>query len=207
VNQGIIFEPHCQNMMIELNENLIPTGKFFYRDFDSVTFDRFKFSIKNKYLMTQYLEDAVVRNSLSVNYGTRETLAISFFCHFMDDLINPCLISALKSGIISSDEASSFIKKYYSELKEDIIKLVPTSESKMKEIESSWNDDMTFFVDVDISEVHEKLSELEDFDKDKYLRVIINEPSYHKTKLYALENKEIIFNTKNNKIFEMYLER
>ncbi|SEQ61578.1 hypothetical protein SAMN04487977_1071, partial [Treponema bryantii] len=29
----------------------------------------------------------------------------------------------------------------------------------------------------------------------------------HNTKIYALENNEVIFNTKEDKIFEVYLEK
>ena len=207
LNHGVIFEPHCQNVLIELNENLIPTGKFLYRDFDSVSFDRLIFSIKHKNLMINYLQDALARTSLSANYGIRETLAISFFCHFMDDLINPCLISAVKSGIISSEDKDVYIRKYYSEIKEDFKNLIPGCEEKLKIIESAWNNDMSFFVDMNMNEIREKTIEIKDFDKEKYLRVLVNEPYYHNTKIYALENNEVIFNTKEDKIFEVYLEK
>ena len=207
LNHGVIFEPHCQNVLIELNENLIPTGKFLYRDFDSVSFDRLIFSIKHKNLMINYLQDALARTSLSANYGIRETLAISFFCHFMDDLINPCLISAVKSGIISSEDKDVYIRKYYSEIKQDFKNLIPGCEEKLKIIESAWNNDMSFFVDMNMNEIREKTIEIKDFDKEKYLRVLVNEPYYHNTKIYALENNEVIFNTKEDKIFEVYLEK
>ena len=60
---------------------------------------------------------------------------------------------------------------------------------------------------MNMNEIREKTIEIKDFDKEKYLRVLVNEPYYHNTKIYALENNEVIFNTKEDKIFEVYLEK
>lgn len=42
-NHGIMLEFHSQNVLLEYDNNYIPTGVFFYRDFDMTSYDRARF--------------------------------------------------------------------------------------------------------------------------------------------------------------------
>lgn len=97
-NQGIVLEPHCQNMIIELGKTLLPTGKLYYRDFDLTTFDRARFTFFHKENFRSYIEKRPDRTILFSNLSMRENIGIGFFVHFLGNLIKPCLVSLQKEN-------------------------------------------------------------------------------------------------------------
>ena len=83
---GIVLESHCQNMMLELDESYLPTGRFYYRDFDITSFDRARFPFIHTKEWLEYCKVGQNRTTLSSNMAMREYIGMSFLFHFIDNL-------------------------------------------------------------------------------------------------------------------------
>lgn len=122
---GISLEFHCQNTLLEINEKSIPTGKFFYRDFDLIALDRARFPFIFPILWKSYILNRPDRTTLYANTSAREGIGINLFNHFLDNLIRPCLISAEKNNIITKKVMNEMYKKIGETIKSQIKKLLP----------------------------------------------------------------------------------
>lgn len=127
-NAGVSLEFHCQNTLLEINKDCIPTGKYFYRDFDLVALDRARFPFKYPKLWEMYIRNRPDRTTLYANTSAREDIGINLFNHFLDNLIKPCLKSAEKNQIITKTEMNKIYNKLGRIIKSKIEKLMPVAQ-------------------------------------------------------------------------------
>lgn len=125
VKTGVSLEFHCQNTLLEINEKNIPTGKFYYRDFDLVALDRARFPFIFPKLWNSYIRNRPDRTTLYANTSAREDIGINLFNHFLDNLIRPCLISAEKNNIITKNVMNEMYNKHGQTIKCAIKELMP----------------------------------------------------------------------------------
>ncbi len=124
VKTGVSLEFHCQNTLLEINEKNIPTGKFFYRDFDLIALDRARFPFIFPNLWNSYIKNRPDRTTLYANTSAREDIGINLFNHFLDNLIRPCLISAEKNNIITKNEMNEIYEKMGGKIRSKIKELM-----------------------------------------------------------------------------------
>lgn len=124
-NHGIMLEFHSQNVLLEYDNNYIPTGVFFYRDFDMTSYDRARFPFIHfeewKEILCNH-EDFI---SVESNIGNREGIAFGIFIHFLDNLIMACLRSLYFAGKFSSDDVLQIRNAICNELYLDLLSKYP----------------------------------------------------------------------------------
>lgn len=202
---GIVLETHCQNMMLELDGSYLPTGKFYYRDFDITSFDRARFPFLHTKEWLEYCNIGESRTTLSSNIAMREYIGMSFLFHFIDNLIYPCIRYALYEKIISELKANRFISKKYQEMKKEILGLCPLADETFKKKNEKWPYFKGTLKNIDLSEVPVKLEKITDkIDLERnYEKIIVGKPAYSGIGYYESECGLIIATNKNN-IFEIF---
>lgn len=202
---GIILETHCQNMMLELDESYLPTGKFYYRDFDITAFDRARFPFLHTKEWLEYCNIGESRTTLSSNIAMREYIGMSFLFHFIDNLIYPCVRYAVYEKIISESKAQRFISKKYQEMKTELLDLCPLADETFKKKNEKWPYFKGTLKNIDLSEVPVKLYKINekiDFEN-KYEKIIVGKPIYSDIDYYKSDCGLVIASNKNN-IFEIF---
>lgn len=193
---GIVLEPHCQNVILELDKKNIPTGKIYYRDFDLTTFDRARFPFLYKDIFLEYIRNRPDRTILCSNLGMRENIGIGFFVHFLGNLIKPCLVSLEKQRLISEEDKTSYLKEKFNEIRIELKKRMPFADSEFCVNSTEWIFNSNIFGKIHKSEIPDELKELHaDF----------NFENYEKFLLYNGVGKELeYFISKNNIVLGFY---
>ena len=122
---GVSLEFHCQNTLLEINQFSIPTGRFFYRDFDLIALDRARFPFLYPRLWEKHIYNRPDRITLYANTSAREDIGINFLNHFLDNLIKPCLVSAVKNNLITRIEMNDIYKKSADAIKDKFKHVMP----------------------------------------------------------------------------------
>lgn len=203
---GIVLEPHCQNVMIEIDEKFIPTGKIYYRDFDFTTFDRARFPILQKDLFLSYIKNRPDRTIFLSNLGMRENIGIGFFWHFLNNLIRPCAISLCRQNVLSDSELNLYFIKKQAEIKKELKKLIPLADSTFIKDKNFWSFNKRFFSKIDKSEIPTELISLKDIkDKGSYKKLIIENGIGKRLEYFESENG-IIYGFYKNYLCEILLK-
>lgn len=202
---GIVLESHCQNMMLELDESYLPTGKFYYRDFDITSFDRARFPFLHTKEWFEYCNIGESRTTLSSNMAMREYIGMSFLFHFIDNLIYPCIRYAVYEKIISESKANRFISKKYQEMKREILNLCPLADESFKKKNERWPYFKGTLKNISLSEIPVKLDKInEKIDLEKnYEKIIVGKPIYSGIDYYKSDCGLIVAANKEN-IFEIF---
>lgn len=202
---GIVLETHCQNVMLELNELYLPTGKFYYRDFDITSFDRARFPFLHTKEWLEYCNIGQNRTTLSSNMAMREYIGMSFLFHFIDNLIYPCVKYGVFTKIISEVRAKRFIAKKYSEMKNEVINLCPFADETFKKKNEKWPYFKGVLKNISLSEIPVKLTKInENIDLEKnYEKIIVGKPIYSGIDYYKSECGLIVAANKEN-VFEIF---
>ena len=191
-NQGIVLEPHCQNMIIELGKTLLPTGKLYYRDFDLTTFDRARFPFFHKENFLSYIEKRPDSTILFSNLSMRENIGIGFFVHFLGNLIKPCLVSLQKQNLISENEANHYLDKKFEQVKMNLVKLLPLTDDKFLKSGKSWLFNSNIFSKIHKSEIPCTITRISEN---------LNFENYQKILLYNSVGKKLEYFKSENGIF------
>ena len=202
---GIVLETHCQNMMLELDESYLPTGKFYYRDFDITAFDRARFPFLHTKEWLEYCNIGESRTTLSSNIAMREYIGMSFLFHFIDNLIYSCVRYAVHEKIISDFKSKRFISKKYQEMKTELLDLCPLADETFKKKNEKWPYFKGTLKNIDLSEVPVKLYKINekiDFEN-KYEKIIVGKPVYSDIDYYKSDCGLVIAVNKNN-VFEIF---
>lgn len=205
LEHGIVLESHCQNMMLELNESYLPTGKFYYRDFDITSFDRARFPFLHKKEWFEYCAMGENRTTLSSNMAMREYIGMSFLFHFIDNLIYPCVKYGVYEKIISEFKGKRFIAKKYKEMKNEILNLCPLADESFKKKNERWPYFKGTLKNISLSEIPVKLDKInEKIDLEKnYEKIIVGKPIYSGIDYYKSDCGLIVAANKEN-IFEIF---
>lgn len=203
---GIVLEPHCQNIMLELDEKFIPTGKIYYRDFDFTTFDRARFPVLQKDLFLSYIRNRSDRTIFLSNLEMRENIGIGFFWHFLNNLIKPCAISLCKQNVFSNSELDLYFAKKQAEIKSELKKLIPLADTTFINDGNFWSFNKRFFSKIDKSEIPSELISLRNIkDKGNCIKLII-ENGIGKRLEYFESKNGIIYGFYKNYLCEMLFE-
>ena len=202
---GIALETHCQNMMLELNEACLPTGKFYYRDFDITSFDRARFPFLHTKEWYEYCAIGENRTTLASNMAMREYIGMSFLFHFVNNLIYPCVKYGTYEKIISESKAQRFIYKKYQEMKKELLDLCPLADDSFKEKNAEWPYFKGTLKNIELTEVPVKLDKIkcESNLEQKYEKIIVGKPVYSGIDYYKAENGIVIATNKGN-VFEIF---
>lgn len=202
---GIVLESHCQNMMLELDESYLPTGRFYYRDFDITSFDRARFPFIHTKEWLEYCKVGQNRTTLSSNMAMREYIGMSFLFHFIDNLIWPCVRYGTLGKIISESKGNKFIADKYKEMKNEVLSLCPLADETFRKKNEKWPYFKGTLKNIALSEVPVKLTKLNeniDLEKD-YEKIIVGKPIYSGIDYYKTHCGLIIAANKDN-IFEIF---
>lgn len=205
MEHGVVLETHCQNVMLELDDSYLPTGKFYYRDFDITSFDRARFPFLHTKEWLSYCDNGENRTTLASNLSMREYIGMSFLFHFIDNLIYPCIKYAVYEKIISESRAKSFLMAKYREMKNEVIKLCPLADNDFKKKNEKWPYFKGTLKDIDLSEVPVKLNKINeqiDLEKD-FEKIIVGKPVYSGIDYYKSDCGLVIAANKNN-VFEIF---
>ena len=206
-NYGIILEPHCQNVILELNESFVPTGKFYYRDFDLTTFDRARFPFLQKELFFEYIKNRPDRTILCSNLGMRENIGIGFFVHFLGNLIKPCLISMERQKLISKKDEESYLAEKFDEIKKELTIIMPLADSEFCANAEEWIFNSNIFAKIHKSEIPSRLKKLSDnFEFENYQKFLIYNGIGKKLEYFVSEN-DIVLGFYENTLCEMWVEK
>lgn len=205
ITYGVIIEPHCQNMMLEIDDNYMPTGKFYYRDFDITGFDRarFPFILKNKWI--EYIKNRLDRTSLYANTSVREGIGISFFVHFLDNLVKPSFFSAVKQNLITEQDMKKYMIIKFNSLKEKLSASMPENE-ELKKLKGSWNFNKNYLVKISKQEIPSEMTLLSDFKlDDSYRQLLFYEKGTSKIE-YFKTPQDYILGFQKNTLVEMFIK-
>jgi hypothetical protein len=203
---GIVLEPHCQNVMIELDPDGLPDGKFYYRDFDMTTLDRARFPFIHPEEWILYAENRPDRLSLNSNLTMRENIGTGFFVHFINNLLVPCIKSGIQQNIISEAEGSVYIKKKREELKEKLGHFIPALNSDFRKNETDWNMNAGYFRDISKQEIPVSIKEKKElFNVSSYIKILLSPDVTHKLTYYGLQ--DYILGCADGKIKEILMKK
>ena len=202
---GIALETHCQNMMLELNESYLPTGKFYYRDFDITSFDRARFPFIHTKEWYEYCNIGENRTTLASNMAMREYIGMSFLFHFVNNLIYPCVKYGSYVKVISESKGKKFLKEKYREMKKELLHLCPLADDSFKAKNAEWPYFKGTLKNIELTEVPvklEKINEKPDLEQ-KYEKIIVGKLVYSGIDYYKAENG-IVIAANNGNVFEIF---
>jgi len=172
---GIVFEPHCQNTMIELDDLGRLTGKFYYRDFDMTALDRVRFPFVHPDNWRCYIHNRPDRNTMHTNIGQRDAVGVCLFQHFIENLITPCLNSGFKQGLGEEAELNEYKSQKIGELKSFLHRIIPHIDPQFLETGIKWDYGKNYFSVMGIEEIPEELEPLKtEFNKDNYVSFFLS---------------------------------
>lgn len=207
ISYGIILEPHCQNVMIELNSNFLPTGKFYYRDFDMTTFDRARFPFINKQNFINYIDNRLDRSSFHSNLLMRDNIGTGYFFHFLGNLIHPCLISLQKQGVISDQKKESCLIEFFIELKNFLAKQLPFMDKDFLDNGAEWKFFKNVFSKIHKSEIPSSLVLIKkEFNFNEYEKLLVYNGCEQK-KEYFISDNGIILGFYDEILCEMWIKK
>lgn len=200
---GILLENHAQNLLIELDSNYKPTGKYFYRDFDLITLERARFPFYKYDMWIDYKKDRSDRITLKSNLEMRDNIGITFFSHFLGNIIYACIQSSIKQGFITKKEGKKYLYQKECYIKEMLMCELPKFNKNFKY--KKWKPMKDFFSDIFKNEipVNLKIIDKNNIDFSVYDNVILSRKYKSIDNFYISEDRKFIIGVKNDIVINL----
>lgn len=203
---GITLEPHCQNVLIELDDLYVPTSNFFYRDFDLTSFDRARFPFVFTEFWLKQICDRNDLTSLMWNLSMREGIGAGFFNHFIGNLIIPCVLSAVESKLIDRNSGEQYIHKKFNYIKIKLKEVIPLMDEEFYLNGQEWNFNKGILSKISKSEIPMNLNKIDGYiNLDDYSRYIVCHTT-NKNIIYYKVSENIIVSFVDDVMYEIYIK-
>ena len=137
------------------------------------------------------------------NTSCRENIGIVFFNHFLDNLINPCLISGIKTGFISNQEAEKYYGIVFRKISDELKYLLP----KINKQDYKKDYIGEKYCKISKKEIKGALESVDDFkNTSDFHKILLYRSNKNKKVDYYKINNDFILGFQNEILINMYLK-